>query len=713
MDPSTPSEIISKELADGKAGLSLGALDAVVAEVVAKFRDGHQQAALDQASSFAFAAKEELGEVHPVYINALATLAALLNQLGGTTEADVLLMEAEVLQEQLDSESKGNSGHLSPPEGNTEDVDLKSAPQALSDAATADGDEGSDVDLMGVATPRSSTSRGGSWGDAEMGSFFDSEDEEQDDDAIADAFEAKAITKLTLEVNAFVQKGQPQEAAHLLAAAEKLLEGSNDVSGVGKAALHTLWAGVLGAVGEEERAQALYDEAILCLEVEAMGPVEAADLSDPEFSSEGTSDTSLSCGDDDPVATQAAAEDEVLSNAEAQAIPHDREEQSSVSDEDKKLPQLQEAAAATESRSEEEARTAAEDNRLVPTPPPAAGTSGSSRPRRPAGGAVMQPAAKSEAATGKATDKPTRRIGGGFLAPAKPAGKAKSSSSSAPKEKKKASPQPEQREETSDLHEPVMLTEVETTSTNTTEPQAAEADTAQAAPLLPQQQQHDEICASHDVGEAKAKATEAPPRTAAEEEDEIKSTMSFADQLSGLMSFEKAADKLESTLKQIASPESPHRHTDLHVDCLVKYARILWWDADMEGAIDAFTAADEILVTRPGSTPTVQLQRAELWLQLAQVHKAWGDLEAADEHLSDTISSMGDLVQAGCEELLQGRSAREVLRDAQAALAQVCVQRKDFDRAEALYMLAFANEIGEKLSSSHAAKLGEPLLSSS
>lgn len=178
----------------------------------------------------------------------------------------------------------------------------------------------------------------------------------------------------------------------------------------------------------------------------------------------------------------------------------------------------------------------------------------------------------------------------------------------------------------------------------------------------------------------------------AEEEQhaEVMQAMTCADHFLGLLNFERAADKLEEQLVKLCEESSPHRHSDLHVEVLAKYGGVLWWDGDLEGAVDAFTAADEVLAARPGDEPRLRLRRTELWGQLAQVHRACGNLDAADRHLSEAVNVLNDMVAAD-----DARGAIEwvdALRDAQAALGQVCVQKEDFARAEKLYIAAFASD---------------------
>merc|ERR1719352_925282 len=59
------------------------------------------------AVQFSLAARNELGHTSPIHINALATVAALVDQVGGSAEADALLLEAEDLQDEQEMEALG------------------------------------------------------------------------------------------------------------------------------------------------------------------------------------------------------------------------------------------------------------------------------------------------------------------------------------------------------------------------------------------------------------------------------------------------------------------------------------------------------------------------------------------------------------------------------------------------------------------------------
>merc|ERR1712232_702007 len=99
---------------------------------------------------------------------------------------------------------------------------------------------------------------------------------------------------------------------------------------------------------------------------------------------------------------------------------------------------------------------------------------------------------------------------------------------------------------------------------------------------------------------------------------EISKAIRCADGFLGLMKFDRAADRLEEQLLVLGRESSPLRYTDQHVDLLVKYGGVLWWDEDFEGSIDAFTAGDEILEKRPScDCPELKRRRAEISVQIA------------------------------------------------------------------------------------------------
>ncbi|CAE7867408.1 smd2, partial [Symbiodinium necroappetens] len=107
--------------------------------------------------------------------------------------------------------------------------------------------------------------------------------------------------------------------------------------------------------------------------------------------------------------------------------------------------------------------------------------------------------------------------------------------------------------------------------------------------------------------------------------------MVTADHFLGLCRFERAADLLETQLEAISDESCPLCNSDLHVELLTKYGGILWWDGDGEGAIDAYTAADEVLAERMQAEKDLQLmrRRAQIWGLMAQVYRRAGRLGAA------------------------------------------------------------------------------------
>jgi len=175
------------------------------------------------------------------------------------------------------------------------------------------------------------------------------------------------------------------------------------------------------------------------------------------------------------------------------------------------------------------------------------------------------------------------------------------------------------------------------------------------------------------------------PITAESQLAEVSAAMVCADHFLGLLNFERAADKLEEQLVALSADGAPHKNTDLHVNVLQKYSSILWWDGDAEGGIDALTAADEILAARQDAGVTIKRRRSELWSQLAQIYRSCGDLDTADEHLSKAVLALSDMVHVEKSKFMDD------LREAQAALGQVCVEKKEYDRAEDLYLNAFVN----------------------
>lgn len=107
-----------------------------------------------------------------------------------------------------------------------------------------------------------------------------------------------------------------------------------------------------------------------------------------------------------------------------------------------------------------------------------------------------------------------------------------------------------------------------------------------------------------EAGDAQA-AVHKGPTGALEQLAAVSQAMTCADHYMGLLDFEKAADRLEEQLVALSDEACPHRGGDLHLDVLLKYGKVLSWDGDAESAIDAFTAADEVLAERPAGEPGV------------------------------------------------------------------------------------------------------------
>merc|ERR1712232_599037 len=80
-------------------------------------------------------------------------------------------------------------------------------------------------------------------------------------------------------------------------------------------------------------------------------------------------------------------------------------------------------------------------------------------------------------------------------------------------------------------------------------------------------------------------------------------------------------------------------------------------------------------------------RRAKIWVQIAQVYRACGDLDMADERLHEAITCLKESLLEGSASDISG--LRHCLHDAQTTLASICVQKQDYVRAEALYLDAF------------------------
>lgn len=105
-------------------------LEAMTVQAIAMFRQGRQQEALDFVVAFTDEARRDLGTSHPTYINALATVAALVDQMGGSEEAGLLLQEAEELHEENEMEAVAieiEEAFTPVPSDSEEDDDLRAA----------------------------------------------------------------------------------------------------------------------------------------------------------------------------------------------------------------------------------------------------------------------------------------------------------------------------------------------------------------------------------------------------------------------------------------------------------------------------------------------------------------------------------------------------------------------------------------------------------
>ena len=78
--------------------------------------------------------------------------------------------------------------------------------------------------------------------------------------------------------------------------------------------------------------------------------------------------------------------------------------------------------------------------------------------------------------------------------------------------------------------------------------------------------------------------------------------------------------------------------------------------------------------------------------KVAQVHRKSGDLDAADRHLEAAMYSLEQLRDkpSGSEAKSHSVALEDLLRDLQASLGQVCVEKKDYGRAQELYLMAFS-----------------------
>jgi len=307
----------------------------------------------------------------------------------------------------------------------------------------------------------------------------------------------------------------------------------------------------------------------------------------------------------------------------------------------------------------------------------------------------LAPAAKAAAGQQAAA-----RVGGGFV------GAPKAKAKSKPKAKPTSKAGSEQAETKTDVAEVAVAQPAEPEAIVADPPADEAAVEAEAGQTPPAEEADTEAKASAE--DVKEEPSEPPP--AEQQLTTIKRAMTCADHYVGMLKFEKAADKLEEQLVKLADDACQHRHTDLHVELLMKYGGVLWWEGDADGAVDAFAAADEILEDRPGprgGDPKVKQRRAEIWMQCAQVFRLCGDLEGADDQLSTAVKNLQEIVDAAGPDA-EGEYV-DALKEAQAALAQVCVQKKEWDRAEGLYSAAFREPGDEEDSAGEEATFVEKL----
>eukprot|EP00927_Polykrikos_kofoidii_P001834 TRINITY_DN10711_c0_g1_i1.p1 TRINITY_DN10711_c0_g1~~TRINITY_DN10711_c0_g1_i1.p1 ORF type:complete len:986 (+),score=242.09 TRINITY_DN10711_c0_g1_i1:222-3179(+) len=892
-------DVVSGEAEEDEGEIEELDIDVMTAGIVEMFRQGQQQEALEAAVAFTHASGNQFGRDHPMYITSLATVAALVDQMGGSEEADMLLLEAETLhekslakqagiesridEEDRDGDGSGDSrrekrngdgplrrrrfGGRSQRSEDTMDKDEgaggqsnKSSDAESDDAVWSDDSSAEDGDVEG--SPRKRIGYGSGHEQAQIGVDEDSDDEDDDDE-----HEAKAITRLTCDVNTLLSEGRPEDAAKLLSEMERLLmEEHVQLSGVSQAALHTLWAGVLDAIGETEKAQCLYDEALYCLQNE-VGPINSeTDPSDfemmddedemseeeapvnetesegrgepkPEHSvaraekgkAEGASEMS-GVAEEAPSAGGSAAANGSKSVAKSVVADRARQTESTSTPTEIEAERAALGAVTTTAPAAETAtlpsETTASEPRVAKTPPVGASVGATSvvsstacsplkvvasielgsdspsavtktskpatvrplvmpKPKAPtiARGAGVRAsprhsaaAAAAVAAAGSssagAAGSVSEVIVGSTLASssASTASAAVAPAAHAP-ERAAAAAATAAAAAAAPSSEPVAQTETEPNTTATrTQPLGTKAPLAKqpAAPAAKSttKLQVGKVAGAASTGplpkqaapagvrigggftglpqapkvKAKAKAPRRPkakakmvakagpegdgtevrepvavaieeaaaslsrainelgeetgvekkaPQSADAQVVEINEAVQCADHFLGMLKFEKAADKLEEQLVGLSDEASPNHGSDLHVDVLVKYGGILWWDGDGEGALDAFEAADDFLADRKDVELSVKRRRADIWTQVAQVYKGCGELELADEQLTRAVKCFVEMASE-MRDANNDDGIDDALRDAQASLGQVCVKKKEYSRAEALYISAFS-----------------------
>jgi len=769
-------------------------LEIMTQEAIALFKEGRHEEALTMAVQFSLAARNELGHTSPIHINALATVAALVDQMGGSAEADALLLEAEDLQDEQEMEALGIDLYAEDDDEDVEEMGTDEPstrpPTALSEGSGQRASHDRGQQSRG-SQQRSSTATGESVATDEIERYTDNEDwyglnsaggesesdadggdsepcssdsrqRHLDDDEDGGEAEAEAITRLTIEVNTLLKSDCPEEAAKLLSEAESILvAGDAEISELATAALHTLWASVLTAVGEDEKAQRLYAEAINVLSdvtgagiewnsgstsggesgVES-GPEVSGHDDEDEESEESEEETSLSessaseSQEDDKVGDASPAEELAIESPpqlfttepeqepwkptgrftaadillakeraakirEGMKAPSEREQRTSAEEaktqppnsvqlpplnspdvalakDPVQLPPLTSpdvalakkaeaadtpevlctGAPATEPASKEgyPPQTCTEDEvrvttPLSPTPPP--GASPTKRRRPPP--LAPQPVAKAVA-------KPAARTGGGFTALPKPKAKTKAKAKAKVKAEVNAEVEVKVEEAAVEVDEEVAT------------PPAAQEPPVEPEPATPPAAPEEPLA----------------PLTAEQQKEAVERAMTCADHFLGLMHFGRAADQLEEQLVTLEETDNPHHHSELHIDVMTKYGSVLWLDKDPEGAVDAYTAAEEMLIAKPASNWQSK-RRTEIWMQAAQICRGCGDLDSAEEQLSHSVFFLTGLAKSEPS----NTEYRDALKEAKAALAQVCVAQKKWERAEELYMEAFEGEAVE------------------
>eukprot|EP00930_Biecheleria_cincta_P058231 TRINITY_DN4408_c0_g1_i1.p1 TRINITY_DN4408_c0_g1~~TRINITY_DN4408_c0_g1_i1.p1 ORF type:complete len:751 (+),score=230.19 TRINITY_DN4408_c0_g1_i1:154-2406(+) len=699
-------------------------LEMLTKECVRMFKLGRDREAMETAVAFSEMARQQLGRTHPTYINALATVAALADQMGCPDEAQELLKEAEGLHEEYQMETLERK------------LDLE-----LADLSSEDDDPGNHRgDSDGELEIEASSCDSGQ--DADDDGFVGEGSDEEEAEA-----EVEALARLTWEVNELIKQGEPQMAAQLLKDAEEVLadqaqldaydeEGnSGRLRGMTKAALHALWAAVLESVGEKDKAAILYGEALSCLKddvdeiglgdimvtssEEEDGDVNEGDTED-EISNDGASASDRIRIAEEAKQREAAAAVQAAAEAEEERAREAAAAEAARKAEEEKA---QEAAAAAEAAREAEeaearktaaaleaARKAQEEKEREAAAAEAKIKADEEKARESAAAANAAKKGKGDKALNDAAE---HAVGENLPDHQGPGIDPKPKAPPPPPHAKQKRPVPiapqSQAKQTAASKAPgpvrvgggfaIPIPKAPPPGRKPPSARKAKAKAVAKSGSEPECSPETSAAASPEpepLGEL-AKAPEDIANTSEQEKAEVLSAMSTADQFVGLQMFDRAADLLEEKLKHLAEETSPHYKSDLFIDVLSKYGSILWWDLDLEGAIDAYNAADEVLADRPNAEAdaSVQRRRSQLWGKLAQIHRVCGHLDTADQKLSAAIDCLSKVLESEKSQCVgrdtpQNTETTDLLRDAQAALGQVCVQKKEYQRAETYYLAAFA-----------------------